>query len=130
VSAVAPALLYASIRQEAPGTAQTRHSVEEHGAHTGRRTSSPSRWQRFRAHREKSTSPRECPALAVACYLASQRNLTHGKGAITMEFAQITERNAEREVYETPMLVEIGQFAELTSGNGADVPDASNYMQI
>lgn len=45
-----------------------------------------------------------------------------------MEFAQITEQTAGREVYEPPMLAEIGQFTELTSGSGAAVPDASSYM--
>ncbi|MGH3686673.1 MAG: lasso RiPP family leader peptide-containing protein [Pseudonocardiaceae bacterium] len=46
-----------------------------------------------------------------------------------MEPAQITKQTAEREVYGAPMLVEIGQFAKLTSGQGADVPDASSYMR-
>lgn len=41
-----------------------------------------------------------------------------------MEPNQITEQTAEREVYEPPMLVEIGQFAELTSGGGQAVPDS------
>lgn len=41
-----------------------------------------------------------------------------------MEHEQITERTEEREVYEPPMLAEIGQFAELTSGGGQAVPDS------
>jgi len=57
------------------------------------------------------------------------------KGKITMEPTQIeptqkiTEQTAEREVYEPPMPAEIGQFAELTSGRGAEVADASSYMR-
>jgi hypothetical protein len=56
------------------------------------------------------------------------------KGEITieptqMEPTQITEQTAEREVYEPPMLAEIGRFAELTSGRGAEVADASSYMR-
>jgi hypothetical protein len=46
-----------------------------------------------------------------------------------MEPTQITEQTAEREVYEPPMLAEIGRFAELTSGRGAEVADASSYMR-
>ncbi|MGH3821227.1 MAG: lasso RiPP family leader peptide-containing protein [Pseudonocardiaceae bacterium] len=47
-----------------------------------------------------------------------------------MEPAQITEQQtAEQEVYEPPMLAEIGQFTELTSGRGEEVPDASSYMR-
>lgn len=41
-----------------------------------------------------------------------------------MEPKQVTERSEEREVYEPPMLVEIGQFAELTSGGGQATPDS------
>lgn len=33
-----------------------------------------------------------------------------------MEPKRITKQTAEREVYEPPMLAEIGQFSELTSG--------------
>lgn len=47
-----------------------------------------------------------------------------------MEPTQITEQIVEREVYEPPMLAEIGQFTELTSGNGAEIPDAFGYMRV
>jgi hypothetical protein len=41
-----------------------------------------------------------------------------------VELKQVTERTAEREVYEPPMLAEIGKFAELTSGGGQATPDS------
>jgi hypothetical protein len=47
-----------------------------------------------------------------------------------MEPTQITEQTAEQEVYEPPMLAEIGQFAELTSGDGAEIPDAFGYLNV
>ncbi len=46
-----------------------------------------------------------------------------------MEPLQITEQTTEREVYEPPMLAEIGQFAELTTGNGSSAPDSSGFMR-
>jgi hypothetical protein len=42
----------------------------------------------------------------------------------SVEHEQIMEQTAQREVYEPPMLAEIGQFAELTSGGGQAVPDS------
>jgi hypothetical protein len=67
---------------------------------------------------------------------ASKHDLTHGeahrKREITMEPTQTTEQIAEqtteREVYEPPMLAEVGQFAELTAGNGSSAPDSFGYM--
>jgi hypothetical protein len=42
---------------------------------------------------------------------------------------QTTEQIAEREVYEPPMLAEIGQFAELTAGNGSSAPDSFGFLR-
>jgi hypothetical protein len=64
---------------------------------------------------------------------ASKHDLTHGEAhrrrKITMEPTQTTEQITEREVYEPPMLAEIGQFAELTAGNGSSSPDSFGFMR-
>lgn len=40
-----------------------------------------------------------------------------------MAHAQITEQTAERVVYEPPLLVEVGSFADKTQGDGEFFPE-------
>jgi hypothetical protein len=47
----------------------------------------------------------------------------------TQTTEQIAEQTTEREVYEPPMLAEIGQFAELTAGNGSSAPDSFGFLR-
>jgi hypothetical protein len=56
------------------------------------------------------------------------------KRAMALESDQVTEQtvkqDSERESYEPPMLVEIGQFGALTAGGNPPFQDGSDYFQV